>query len=101
MVEHMVWIKFKAGVTEARQQTHLDGLRALKDRIPGIKRLAVGENFTDRAAGYTHGLLVTLEDRDALRTYADHPQHVAVAGPLKEDADLLAMDIERQEGEAC
>ncbi|MFW6060377.1 MAG: Dabb family protein [Phycisphaeraceae bacterium] len=94
MVEHMVWIRFKPGVSEARQREHLDGLRSLKGRVPGIERIAVGENFTDRAQGYTHGLLVTLTDRAALQTYADHPEHVAVAGPLREDADLLAMDIE-------
>ncbi len=96
MVEHMVWIKFKSGVSEARQQEHLDGLRALKGRVPGIQRIAVGENFTDRAQGYTHGLLVALDDREALKTYATHPEHVAVAKPLNEDADLLAMDFEHQ-----
>ena len=94
MVEHMVWIRFKAGVSEARQREHLDALRSLEGRVPGISRLAVGENFTDRAQGYTHGLLVTLESREALKTYADHPEHVAVAQPLREDAELMAMDIE-------
>jgi len=94
MIEHMVWIRFKPGVTPERQQHHLDQLASLKDRVPGIVKLAVGENFTDRSGGYTHGLLVTLQDRNALGVYATHPVHVAVAGPLKRDADLLALDIE-------
>lgn len=98
-VEHMVWIKFKDGISEQRQQEHLQALRGLVHRVPGIVRLAVGDNFTDRAGGFTHGLLVTLESRDALARYADHPEHVAVATPLREDAALMAMDIEDpQEG---
>ena len=93
MIEHMVWIRFNDDVTEARQQAHLDALRSLKTRVPGIRKIAVGPNVTDRANGYTHGLLVTLDDQAALQTYADHPEHVAVAKPLREDASLLAMDI--------
>ncbi|MEX0744641.1 MAG: Dabb family protein [Phycisphaeraceae bacterium] len=93
-VEHMVWINFKPGVTAERKQQHLDGLRSLKGKVPGIRRLAVGENFTDRSGGFTHGLLVTLDSREALATYADHPEHVKVAGPLKADAELRALDFE-------
>jgi len=93
-VEHMVWIKFKDGVNESRKAEHLDGLRALQGKIPGVIDVKVGENFTDRAKGFTHGLLVTLTDRAALEAYGPHPEHAAVAGPLKEDAELMAMDIE-------
>ena len=96
MIEHMVWIKFKDGVTEQRQQEHLENLRSLRGVIPGVRKLVAGANVTERAGGYTHGLLVTLDDQEALQTYADHPEHVAVAQPLKEDADLLAMDIEHE-----
>ncbi|MCC6581305.1 MAG: Dabb family protein [Phycisphaeraceae bacterium] len=94
MVEHMVWIRFKAGVSDARQEEHLAGLRSLAGKIPGVISVKAGKNFTDRSGGYTHGLLVTLTDRRALETYLPHPEHVKVAGPLKQDADLLAMDIE-------
>ncbi|MFA9477890.1 Dabb family protein [Phycisphaerales bacterium AB-hyl4] len=93
-VEHMVWIKFNDDVSEARKREHLDGLRSLKGKVPGIEKLAVGENFTDRSGGFTHGLLVTLTSRDALKVYADHPEHVAVAGPLKADAELRALDFD-------
>lgn len=95
-VQHMVWIKFREDITEERKQVHLDGLNALKDKIPGILHLSVGTNFTDRAQGFTHGLLITLESKAALEVYASHPEHVAVAGPLREDAVLMAMDFEFQ-----
>lgn len=93
-VQHMVWIKFHETVTDARKQEHLEGLASLAEKIPGIEHLSVGENFTDRAQGFTHGLIVTLESKSALEIYAPHPEHVAVAGPLREDAILMAMDYE-------
>ncbi len=93
-VQHMVWMKFHDGVSDEQIAEHCEHLRGLKAIVPGIVDIAVGENFTDRAEGCTHGLLVTLTDRAALETYATHPAHVAVADPLKRDAKLLAMDIE-------
>ena len=93
-VQHMVWIKFHEQVTDARKAEHLAGLESLVEKIPGILHLSVGKNFTDRAQGFTHGLLVTLESKQALEIYAPHPEHVAVAGPLREDTVLMAMDYE-------
>ena len=92
-VEHMVWIRFNDGVDDRRIAGHLAGLKGLAETVPGIVDLTVGENFTDRARGFTHGLLVRLESRKDLDRYLAHPDHVAVAGPLKQDADLMAMDI--------
>ncbi len=93
-VAHIVWVKFHDDIRPARIEEHVAKLMALKDRIPGIREVSVGENFTDRAAGYTHGLSVLLEDRAALTAYAKHPYHVAVAKALSEDADYLVMDYE-------
>ncbi len=93
-VEHMVWIKFHEGVSDRRIAEHLAALAGLKGRVPGVIDVKVGANFTDRANGCTHGLLVTLEDRAALEAYGPHPEHAKVAGPLKDDAELLALDIE-------
>lgn len=93
-IAHMVWIKFKPGISAARQQHHLDALASLRGKIPGVSELQVGENFTDRANGFTHGLLVTLDSREALAAYGPHPAHAAVAGPLKDEAEFMAMDFE-------
>ena len=94
-VEHMVWVRFKEGVTEGRIAEHVANLRSLAETVPAIQALRIGQNFTDRAGGFTHGLIVTVADRTALQKYLDHPDHVAVAEPLKEDsAEVMAMDIE-------
>jgi hypothetical protein len=90
----MVWLKFKAGVPPARIEAHLAALASLVEHVPGITRLSLGANFTDRAQGYTHGVAVELTDRAALAAYGPHPYHAKVAAALREDAELLALDYE-------
>jgi len=94
MIEHMVWIKFHGGVTEHRIAEHVAALAGLAQSVPGIVELKIGKNMTDRAAGCTHGLIVRFASKQDLQTYITHPNHVAVANPLFEDADVMAMDIE-------
>ncbi len=93
-IAHMVWMKFNDGVSQQRIEHHLSALSALPAEVPEIVSLNLGENFTDRAQGYTHGMLVVLESKEGLRAYADHPAHVPVANALREDASLMAMDYE-------
>jgi hypothetical protein len=93
-VTHMVWIKFNDDIAPATVDGHLAGLSSLQSTIPGITSLTVGANFTDRANGYTHGLLVVLEDKAALEIYKTHPDHVTVATALRKDALVQALDYE-------
>lgn len=94
-VEHMVWIKFKDEVPATRRKEHLDRLAALMGKVPAIQAIKVGENFTDRAKGFTHGLIVTVATRADLPAYLNHPAHVEAAAPMKQDAaEVMAMDIE-------
>lgn len=97
IVEHMVWLKFRDDLPPERIERTMNLLRELTDHVPGIVRLYAGKNFTDRARGFTHGLLVTLESREALETYRTHPEHVKVVQILKEDtSDIMAMDFEHE-----
>ena len=93
-VAHMVWIKFNSSVSQETIDEHIQRLSSLKETVPGILELTLGENFTDRANGCTHGVLVVVEDKEALAAYAAHPDHVAVASALLEDATLMALDYE-------
>ena len=93
-VNHMVWIKFNEGTTPAAIEEHLAGLRSLHDHVPGILELTIGTNFTERARGFTHGMMVLLTDRDALAAYAVHPAHVAVASRLVKDGEVMALDFD-------
>lgn len=95
-VYHMVWIKFHDGVSDERISEHLENLRSMPEKIDNIWDVRVGPNFTDRARGFTHGLIVTVGNREALTEYLEHPHHVAIATPLKADAELMAMDFETE-----
>jgi hypothetical protein len=93
-VNHTVWMKFRDGVGDAQIGAHLDALRRIEGRIPGVQSLTLGRNFTDRANGYTHGLCVVLDDKAALAAYGPHPYHAEVATALRRDAELLVLDYE-------
>jgi len=93
-VEHMVWIKFNPSVDEEQINEHLANLGTLPERVPAITALRLGENFTNRAVGYQYGLIVTFKSRQALTKYLSHPEHLAVANPLKHDAEVMVMDFE-------
>lgn len=94
-VNHLVIIKFRDGVDEACITMHLAALAGLHGKMPElILDLSLGRNFTDRAAGYTHAVTVTLVNREALPAYLQHPEHQAVAAGLRADADYLVLDYE-------
>lgn len=78
MVEHIVVMKLKPEVTEEQKNELIATLRGLKGKTPGMIDLTAGETFTDRHQGYTVGLVVRFEDKEALETYGPHPAHVPV-----------------------
>lgn len=96
VVEHLVLFHFKPEATPEAIEAAMTALRGLKTEIPGIVDLTCGANFTDRAPGYTHGLVVRFADQAALEAYGPHPthQHVVVnyIKPIMES--VLALDYE-------
>jgi len=51
-------------------------LLALKGVVPGLVELTCGTDFNRSAFAYDFALYSTLESRDALAVYQDHPEHV-------------------------
>lgn len=96
MIEHIVLFKWTDGASQEAVDNVVAELRHLKDKIPGIVDLSCGTNFSDRAKGYTHGLVVRFKDRAALDVYGPHPEHQRVVqqfiSPIR--ADVLALDYE-------
>ncbi len=96
MIEHIVLFRWKDDASQEAIDNVLTELRKLKSKIPGIADLSCGANFSDRAKGYTHGLVVRFNDRSALEAYGPHPEHQRVVqnfiNPIR--ADVLAFDYE-------
>jgi hypothetical protein len=96
MIEHVVLFRWQENASQEAIDTAVLELRKLKNRIPGIVDLSCGTNFSARAKGYTHGLVVRFTDRPALEAYGPHPEHQRVVqnfiNPIR--ADILALDYE-------
>ncbi len=82
MVKHIILWKLKDGYSgEQEKEIKLDikeGLEGLKGEIPGLIDIKV--NIEGLASSNVDLMLdSTFEDEEALKTYANHPAHVAVA----------------------
>jgi hypothetical protein len=78
MYEHLVSFKFKESIPLEKQQELALQLLSFKGKIPGILEVTAGVNVTEEvenAQGYTLGLRITFEDKQALNDYLPHPLH--------------------------
>ena len=78
MVDHLVLFAVNDDASPEDVEDLLASIRNLRGSIPTVMDLSVGEDFSGRAKGYTHGLFVRLRTTDDLRAYLDHPSHQAV-----------------------
>ena len=86
LLRHVVLFKFKADVTPAQVQEVVDAFRALPGKIDTIHSFEWGTDVSveNKAAGFTHGFLVTFRDEKGRETYLPHPAHqefVKLVGP--------------------
>ncbi|HAC66381.1 MAG TPA: stress protein [Cyanothece sp. UBA12306] len=96
MIVHIVLFKWQEGTPSEKIKSAIISLEALKNKIPEIREISCGKNFSERAKGFEHGLVVKFSDRQDLQTYASHPEHLEVVNnfirPILED--ILALDYE-------
>lgn len=82
MVRHVILWKLKEELSaEERAEVKAgikNGLENLKDRIPGLLEIKV---YTEGLAGSNVDVMLdsSFKDEEALKGYAVHPEHVAVA----------------------
>ena len=94
MVEHIVIIRWNDATPQATRQGILEQLAALRDKIPGIVKYSVGENFSGRSQGYHAAITSTFADEASLAAYGPHPLHQQVATQLSSAADsLIVLDF--------
>lgn len=90
LLRHVVLFKFKAEVTPAQVQEVVDAFRALPSKIDAIHSFEWGTDVSveNKAAGFTHGFLVTFRDEKGRDVYLPHPAHqefVKLVGPRIEN----------------
>lgn len=77
MIDHLVLFAAKGDASKDDLEDLVATLRALKNSVPSVVDLSVGEDFSGRGGDYTHGLFARFEDREGLQQYLKHPDHVA------------------------
>lgn len=86
LLRHVVLFKFKPEVTPAQVQEVVDAFGALPSKIDAIEDFEWGTDVSveGKAAGYTHGFVVTFRDAKGRDEYLPHPAHqefVKLVGP--------------------
>jgi hypothetical protein len=96
LVKHIVLFRWTEEASQAAIDSAVAELRGLAGKIAGIVDLSCGTNFSERAKGFTHGLVVQFTDRAALEAYGPHPEHQRVLrnflNPIR--ADILVFDYQ-------
>lgn len=92
MIKHIVMWKLR---NKADAEIIKDNLEALVGKIPGLLKLEIGIDFSNKEQSADIVLYSELEDREALSAYQAHPEHQAVI-PLVQAATVsrLVVDYE-------
>lgn len=94
MLNHVVLMKFKPGVSEA----DIDNLEQTLDDLPNtiveIQMYEFGRDILHTARSYDFALVSLFANQEALQRYQQHAAHMAVGSRLKElCAQIVTVDF--------
>ena len=89
-VHHVLLLQIKPDAPSLALQELMRQIRQLKDLIPEVLELTLGDQddviysgYQKRHSDMTHGAVITLRNSEALATYMTHPEHLRVAQHIK------------------
>jgi antibiotic biosynthesis monooxygenase (ABM) superfamily enzyme len=94
VIDHLVFLSVREEASPEDIEDLISSIRGLKGTVPGVVDLTMGENFSPRSGGYTHGLFVRFESVEDLQEYMKHPDHLAVVEKLDALTDRIVVDYE-------
>ena len=94
MVDHLVFLAVREDASPEAIEDLISSIGGLRDTVPGVVDLTVGENFSERSGGYTHGLFVRFESAEDLQRYMKNPDHLAVVEKLDRLTSRIVVDYE-------
>jgi hypothetical protein len=94
VIQHIVLLKFKPGATNEEIDAAFAAARQLVDEIDGVERVTLGRNRGQAEHGFTHALIVKLDD-DALEDYLTHPvrKHYIAQSLDPIEQDRIEVDV--------
>lgn len=96
MIDHVVLMALREGVTDAQLARFTELLAALPSQIDGIEYLRSGPSSSPEGfeQGYSFGFVIGFGDAAARDAYLPHPAHAPVSAMAKELAErLLVFDV--------
>jgi hypothetical protein len=96
MIKHIVMWRLKdeaAGATKEENALKLkESLESLLDLVPSLIAAEVGINFNPSDAAFDVVLYSEFEDREGLKAYQNHPEHVKIVdfvGEIRSDRAVV------------
>lgn len=83
MIVHIVMFKFKDEDKSSNIEIVKERLNALVSKIPTLKLMEVGVNFTEADRAFDLSLYSTFDSKEDLKAYAIHPEHLKVVELIK------------------
>ena len=77
MVKHIVMFKLK-NKTRENLDTLITALKGMEGQIDTLRSIEVGEDFKGSERSYDVVLTTLFDNREGLKTYAEHPVHQPV-----------------------
>jgi hypothetical protein len=94
MIDHLVFLAAREDAPSEDIVDLISSIRGLRGTIPSVVDLSVGENFSERSGGYTHGIFVRFNTVEGLQEYLKHPDHLAVVRKLDALTSRIVVDYE-------
>lgn len=88
MVIHIVMFQFKEENKEEHINRVSDMLNALLDSVPTLRSMEVGRNFNESERAMDLSIITSFDDKEGLKAYATHPEHLKVVEYIKETTTL-------------
>ena len=94
MIDHLVFLAAREEASSEDIEDLTSSIRGLKDTVPSVVDLSVGENFSEGSGGYTHDVFVRFDSVEGLQEYMKHPDHLAVVEKLDALTSRIVVDYE-------
>jgi len=95
MLQHIVLMKFKPGITSDQVERIEKALDDLPNRIVQIQTYEFGRDVLHSARSWDFALVAGFANLTSMQTYQQHPDHLAVVAQLQEICEqILCVDFE-------
>lgn len=84
MIQHIVLLKWKPGITPAQIDAAAGRAQELVDGIDTVEQITFGRNRARDDHGYAHAFIVRFHDQDALSVYLSDPLRIRYVNEVLE-----------------